>query len=472
MPEYLYQQLEQTLRDEIKSGQRAPADRLPSVRQLCAEHEVSKSTVLVAYGRLESEGLIEARPRSGYFVSAPQKTKKNILQSPAPSQPTSAPAEVSAGQVLVDIMEQGAAFDLLPSTEVSPGNEALRRCLSRAQRQQSSAEQLYYDEPMGLSSLRTQLAQRLGQSGSQIDKNELVITSGCQHALLLALMATTQPGDVVAVESPGYYGVFQLLETLGLQALELPSSAESGISPDALELALQHWNVQALMISPCYATPTGACMPEANKRRILELTQPRGIAIIEDDIYGDCYFGLQRPRSLHSYDDTGSVLLCSSFSKSLSRDLRVGWIAPGRYLEQVKRLKVVTALASSRTLQQGISRFLEEGSLDRHLRHMRQQHRDQCQELQTLIPKYLPMATRCSQPEGGVALWLELPDSVDTVSLYAKARALGITITPGRLFTAQDRYQNFLRMSFAHPWTTKRKEALKKLGKLVLTNGA
>lgn len=473
MTDYRYERLEQRLREQIRIGQLAVGERLPSVRQLSRDAAVSKSTILTAYARLEAEGLIEARPRSGYFVAVPAQSV-SALTKPATSEPSIQPVPVSVGQVLVDIMEKGTAFDLLPppskpvrDSHEPFSNEPLRRCLARALRRQSRLEQEYYDEPQGLLILREQLTQRLAQGGSQVTAGELVITSGCQHALLLALMATTQPGDVVAIESPGFYGAFQLLEALGLQALELPSSVDTGISPDALALALQHWPVKALMLSPSYSTPTGACMPEASKLKILSLAKAHGIAIIEDDIYGELPFGLQRPRTLHSYDDSGSVLLCSSFSKCLSRDLRVGWIAPGKYLEKVKRLKVVTSLACSATAQQGVSEYLADGAYDRYLRQRRQQFRRQCDQLQELIVQHLPMATACSYPQGGLALWLELPESVDTLQLFHLARQQGITITPGRLFTAQERYHHFLRLSFAQPWTEERCGALQSLGKMI-----
>lgn len=468
MTEYRYEQLEQRLREQIRIGQLAVGERMPSVRQLSRDATLSKSTVLAAYARLEAEGLIEARPRSGYFVAA-QTQSASTLTKPATSEPSIQPVPVSVGQVLVDIMEKGTAFDLLPPPPkpVHDSNEPLRRCLARALRRQSRLEQEYYDEPQGLLMLREQLSHRLAHGGSQVSASELVVTSGCQHALLLALMATTQPGDVVAIESPGFYGAFQLLEALGLQALELPCSVDTGISPDALALALQHWPVKALMLSPSYSTPTGACMPEASKLKILSLAKTHGVAIIEDDIYGELPFGLQRPRTLHSYDDTGSVLLCSSFSKCLSRDLRVGWMAPGKYLEKVKRLKVVTSLASSATAQQGVSEYLADGAYDRYLRQRRQQYRRQCDQLQELIVQHLPMATACSYPQGGLALWLELPESVDSLQLFHQARQQGITITPGRLFTAQERYHHFLRLSFAQPWTQERQDALRSLGKMI-----
>lgn len=457
MSEYLYLQLERQLRQEIIDGQRQPGEKMPSVRVLCSQQNLSKSTVLTAYGRLEADGLIEAQSRSGYFVCR----SKPGLKTPPVSQPDIEPSPLGAEQVLLDIMETGAAFDLLPGSEEEPSNELLRRCLSRAQRRQTSSQYLYYDEPQGLLELRQQITGLMAHGGANCNADELLISNGCQHALLLALMATTKPGDVVAVESPGFYGSFQLIEALGLQALELPCSAETGLSPEGLELAIQHWNIKALILSPSYATPTGACMPEHNKQRLLSLCQQNDIAIIEDDIYGELYFGSQRPRSLYSYDDHGIVLLCSSFSKNLSRDLRLGWIAPGRYMEPVKRLKLSTSMASSRVMQQGLSQYLAEGGFDRHLRRKRQQYRNRCQQLLALIQRHFPMALSCSQPSGGLSLWLELPESIDTVALYNKARKNNIMLTPGRLFTAQERYRNFLRLSFAHPWSEARQQALR-----------
>ncbi len=467
MPDYLYLQLFRDLRDEIYRGQRAVGERIPSVRQLSREQGISKSTVLACYDRLEADGWIEARPRSGYFVAARQTTNRNSLRKPNPSRPKSTPMPVTAEQVFVDIMEQGAAFDLIASTDNSPGNEHLRRCLARAQRQQSKEEQVNYGEPAGLLSLRQQLVLRMAQGGSRVSPDEMIVTSGCQHALLLALMATTQRGDVVGVESPGFYGVFQLLEALGLKVLELPSSADTGLSLDALALALQHWDIKTLVVSPCYSTPTGASMPDAHKQRLLELTLPRQINVIEDDIYGDLGFTHQRPRTLQSYDSSGSVLLCSSFSKSLSRDLRVGWIIPGKFHARVKQLKLLTSLGSSQAQQRGICSYLEEGGFDRHLRLRRQLLQQQYQQLLDLIQQHLPMALSCSRPQGGLSLWLELPETIDTLERYKAARSSGLILTPGRLFTAQERYTNALRISFAYPWTDKRIEAMRTLGRLL-----
>lgn len=468
MSNFLYQQLYQRLLDEIQRGQRQTGDRLPSVRQICGEFSLSRSTVLSAYARLEAEGWVEARPRSGYFVKNDHaQHKSNPLKTPQLSQPEPTPALVTSTQIIVDIMDKGAAFDVVADSEDGIANQQLRRCMARGQRQQTAVEQLHYNEPSGLELLRTQIAHRMAAAGKHIDANELITTNGCQNALMLALMATTTKGDVVAIESPGFYGVIQLLELLGLKALELPSSAETGLSPDALELALQHWDIKAVVLSPCFATPTGSCMPENHKEKILAMTQSRGVPIIEDDIYGDLCFGFERPRTIHSYDRYGSVLLCSSLSKSLSRDLRLGWIAPGRYYQRVKQLKLITSLSSSSCVEKGVAAFLQEGGFDRHLRQKRLQLSQQCEQLLELIPQALPQAVSCSEPTGGMSLWVEFRPTVDTMALYTEALANGVVITPGGLFTSQPRYSNAIRLSFASPWTDGRKNALDKLGQLI-----
>ena len=475
--DYLYRRLEQQLRDEIERGQRPAGSRMPSIRQLSRERGLSKSTVLSCYDRLEADGLIQARPRSGYFVATDKQRLPAGLKPATTSNPDPRPAPVSAAQVMVDLMDRGAAFDLIVSNESSTerpaaarpdsGNDVLKRTLARAVRHQSAQQQRRYDSTAGLATLRQLLCQRLALGASRVDPDQLLISGGCQNALMLALMACCQPGDIVAVESPGFYGVLQLIEALGLQVLELPSSAEHGLSPEALALALGHWPIKALVVSPSYATPTGACMPDSHKQQILSLCRAQQVAIIEDDIYGELGFGLQRPRTLHSFDDSGSVLLCGSFSKSLSRDLRLGWIAPGRYFERVKKLKLVTSLASSQALQQGLVYFLEAGSYDRHLRIRRQQLQQQYRQLQDLIEQHLPMAERISRPQGGLSLWLEFPDTINTLKLYHQALAQRVILTPGRLFTTQERYLNALRLSFAHPWDAPRVAALSRLGLLL-----
>lgn len=467
MKRHLYQELASHFRNEIRAGQRLPGERMPSIRELCRAEKVSRSTVLTAYGLLEAERLIESRPRSGYIVSADFLQQRAKPPKLANSSPAIGPVAVTTNQAVVDIMDNGAAFDLLPNPAEDTDNTELRRSLARAYRKETSYQQNYYDTPLGSVELRSHIAGRLHTAGSHLSEDQLLITSGCQHALLLALMATTQPGDVVAIESPAFYGAIQLIEALDLQILELPSSPVSGISVDAIDKALKQWRVSALVLAPSYSTPTGACLTEDNKQAILKLCLEHSTVIIEDDIYGELYFGLKRPRTIHSYDTSGNVLLCSSFSKCLSRDLRIGWIAAGRFLDKVKHLKIVTSLSVSASAQRGLADYIRRGYFERHLRSKRLRLSNQCLQLQRFLSEFFPAAISWTQPEGGLTLWVELNPAVDTGLLYQTARREGITTTPGIIFSSQQDYGNFLRLSFAHEWTGERVAALKQLGLLV-----
>lgn len=466
MSGYQYQKLVDYFSREIRDGVLLPGIKMPSIRSLSRLQGVSKTTVITAYSQLEALGLIESRPKSGFFVCV-QKQEGFKLKHPENSRPMVKPAMVSTSQIIIDMMEKAASFDLLPKVKQQSGNVELRQCLSRAQRGESGTEQNYYDEPLGLLALRQQVAQRVYHSQHTVSTDNIVITHGCQHALLLALMSTTEPGDIVAIESPGFYGAIQLLKALNIKVIELPSSPSTGIDVDTFEQATNQWNIKALMVAPNYSTPTGACMPDSAKIQLLECCISKEITIIEDDVYSDLYFGLNKPRSIYSFDATGTVILCSSFSKSLSRDLRVGWILPGKYIQKVKQLKIVTSIATGITIQKGLAMYLEKGCYERYIKKQRSVLGIQSIQWQDAIKQYLLSVKSCSTPKGGLALWAELPTRIDTIKLYKKAQSKGITITPGSLFSSQNKYRNYLRLSFSEQLTEKRMEALVTLEDLV-----
>lgn len=457
---YRYQQLESWLLQGIQEHRWQPGKRLPSIRELCRQKELSKATVMHALQRLEAMGVIEARPKSGYFVtSLPAPIKTPLVQAKI-----AAPRPVTVSDLLLDIMCRSAAFDLLPmpqAGELPASLVTLNRSIGRALRRQKGNDYQYYDEPAGELALREQIAQHALRRGWSVTPEQLCITSGCQHALFLALMACCEQGDVVAVESPGFYGVLQLLEQLGLQGVEVPASCEQGMDMDALEDVLRRWPVKACIVSPAFSTPGGALMPEASKRRLLALASRHDLAVIEDDIYADTAFS-DMPDPLKVLDEENRVILCSSFSKALSRDLRLGWIAGARWHARILHLKLVTQLASSRYLQQGVADFMADGSYATHLRRQRLQLRDQRDRLLRELNRW-PVDLRVSRPEGGLAVWLELPEEIDTLALYHHALERGVVVTPGPLFSITGQYRNCLRMSFAHPWRSERLGALARL---------
>ena len=458
--EFLYQKLEKWLLQGIQEQRWQVGKRLPSIRTLCREQKLSKATVQHALQRLEAQGLVESRPKAGYFVA---------LQPAAPKKPisraqTEAPRQATVSDLLLDIMGRSAAFDLLPDLtggDLPPGIVALNRSIGRSLRRQRGGDYHYYDAPSGNLELREQLTLHYSRRGWMADPDELCITSGCQHALFLALMASCKCGDVVAVESPGFYGSLQLLEQLDLQVVEIPTSTETGIDVDALEEALKRWKITACIVSPAFATPSGAFMPISTKKRILELAEQHDLAIVEDDIYADTAFSTV-PDPLKALDSNNRVILCSSFSKCLSRDLRLGWISGARWHARILHLKLVTQLASSRYLQQGVADFIKQGDFAAHLRRQRGELLNRRDQLIANMRSW-PFDLRVSQPEGGLAVWVELSESVDTLTAYSKALKQGIVITPGPLFSTSGQFRNCLRISFAHGWDERRVGALSRL---------
>lgn len=460
---HLYQQIENSLYQELVDGRIKAGEKLPSVRQLSAKLKVSKATVLHALHRLEIKKLIEARPRSGYYVcdsqSKPSHQQKKVVRT--------APAPVSVNELLLDIMERSAAFDLTPqlaSKASEPGLIELNRAISRAQRLDKNNYHQYYDRPEGLPALREQIALRLQRRGCKIYSDDVCITSGCQNALFLALMATTQPGDVVAVESPGFYGVLQLLEQLNLKVIEIPTSPISGMDIAALADTLKRWPIKACVVSPNFATPSGSSIPTEQRLHLLQLADSYDLAIIEDDIYAETAFSVV-PDALKNHDHNNRVILCSSLSKSLSRDIRIGWIIGGRWHSAIIKLKLISQLAGSRGTQQGVADFIASGSYDSHLRRLRKQLNQQRDYLFTECENQNHQISH--KPEGGLTGWIKLPDNIDTLSLYSSAMQLNIIITPGSLFSISGEFKQYLRISYAHPWLPKRVAALSSLNELI-----
>ena len=296
-----------------------------------------------------------------------------------------------------------------------------------------------------------------------------MITSGCIEALNICLRAVTSRGDIVAVESPTYFGILSILESLGLRVLEIATDPREGVDLGALQTALRKYRVSACLFMTNFHNPLGSCMPEGKKKELVNLLAKKEIPLIEDDIYGDLPFGLRRPPAAKSFDRKGLVLWCSSFSKILSPGYRIGWTAPGRFQKQVERLKFVSSMGTGTLPQLVIAEFLEHSSYDRYLRKIRGAYQSQVQRVAQAVGKYFPEGTRVTRPEGGFVLWVELPRNVDSVDLYERAREKNISIAPGPIFSSKNKYRNFLRLNCGLMWSEKLDHALLTLGRLAVT---
>ena len=467
--ETLYQQIAAELAKQIAAGIHSPGDRLPGVRGYAGQRGVSVATVVAAYRKLEDEGYVEARSRSGFYVRA-----RNAIQAiEGTSSTVTAPPCPVTGQAMAmalikaannpGIVQLGAA---VPDPAYLPTN-AVARALARIARTERSRAAAYMMPP-GAPELRQQIARRMSQTGGAISADDIVITTGCQEALSLALRTCTRPHDVVAVESPAFYGLLHVLESLELNVLEIPADPRTGIALDALGFALDRWPVKACVVVPNFSNPLGYCMSDERKRALVELLTQRGVTLIEDDVYGDLGFENRRPSTCKGLMPQADILYCSSFSKTLSPGLRIGWIAAGEHhRERIEYLKYVTSIASPSVPQLATAELLENGRYERYLREVRGRYASAVARMSDAVMNYLPEGTRISQPAGGFVLWVELPDNVDGFDLARRALGQGVSIAPGTLFSASGKFKNFIRLSCARVWDTRLERALLKLAKLL-----
>jgi DNA-binding transcriptional MocR family regulator len=293
-----------------------------------------------------------------------------------------------------------------------------------------------------------------------------VITAGVTEAVQLALQTVCPPGGTLAIESPVYFNFLQMIRQLGLTPLEIPSSISDGISIDALRYAIENTGVNAVLAISNFSNPLGGVIPDEKKKALLKLLRRHNIPFIEDDVQGDLSFADQRPSVVRSFDTSGEVLLCSSFSKTLAPGYRVGWIAPGRYQAEIERQKMIFSIAAPSPNQLAIAEFLANGGYARHLRAMRRVYAKSVACMGEAIGRHFPPGTCVTRPKGGFTLWVELPRAVDSRSLYAQAIKLGITTAPGAIFSTSQRYNNYIRLNAAF-WAPGVEWAVEALGRLI-----
>jgi DNA-binding transcriptional MocR family regulator len=466
--EPLYMRIFHRMAKMIGQGALRPGDRVPSVRKLSRQEGVSISTVLQAYVQLEAQGFIEARPQSGFYVKA---RLWRPPAEPAMSKPSAKATPVSTSELTLNILKAVrdprlvALGTAIPSPELLPLQQ-LNRMMAAIGRRDSSAGNSY-DVPPGAPQLRMQVARLALDYGCLLSPEEIVTTTGCQEALNLCLRAVAQPGDTIAVESPTYYGILQIIGALGMKALEIPTHPRDGVSLDALEYALDRERIKACLFTPTFQNPLGCSMPEENRKRLVTMLGARGIPLIEDDIYGGIAFGPERPRAAKAYDTEGMVLLCDSFSKTLAPGYRVGWCAPGRYQKAVEHLKFTTSIASATLPALAIAEFLATGGYEHHLRKVRRVYAEQVRLMTEVIVQAFPDGTKVTRPQGGHVLWVEMPAKIDSMDLFHRALAARISIAPGILFSAKQKYRNCMRLNCGTPWGKPVEDALKTLGMLV-----
>ncbi|HEY9100661.1 PLP-dependent aminotransferase family protein [Chitinimonas sp.] len=462
-----YEAIAELIAADIRSGQLPPGTRLPSIRKVMAQHRVSPATAFQAYYRLEERGLVRARERSGYYVAglgaASQPEPAHVAQPMLSS-------TVDVSELVFSVLGAVKDRDILPLGSAFPSPRLfplprLARSLTATARfidPQDTVASL----PPGNPALRQQIALRYLGQGLSVPSEQIIITNGALEALNLCLAAVAKPGDLVAIESPGFYAASQALERLGMRALEIPVHPKEGLDLETLAAALETHPVKACWFMTSFQNPMGVSMPEARKRELVALLARHEIPLIEDDVYGELYFGQHPPLPAKAFDKQGLVMHCSSFSKTLAPGYRIGWVAPGRYAREIERLKLMTTLSASVPAQVAIADYLHKGGYDKHLRKLRHALEGQLLQLGEALVQHFPADIRVSRPSGGYFLWVEFPAGFDTLRLHALAAEAGIGIAPGPIFSASHQYRHCLRLNYGSPWSPAFAEGMAKLGQL------
>ena len=464
----LYKQLADDLSVLIRQGTLKPGDRVPSVREISRERGMSPATVIHAYELLEGEGLIETRPRSGYYVGTPATTP---APQPRISRPSPRSTLLDVSELVFEVLESLRNRSVVPMGSAFPSPK-LFPLLKLASLLGTSARRMdpwstVEDLPGGSAELRRQISRRYLRAGATVSPDEIIITGGALEALNLSLQALTRPGDLVAIESPAFYGCLQAVEALGLKAIEIPTHPTHGVDITYLSRVLDKHPVRACWFMTNFQNPLGALMPDDARQELIELLEQHDVPLIEDDVYSELYFGSQRPKSTKAFDRKGLVLNCGSFSKSLAPGYRIGWVAAGRFVRAVGRRKVSSSLSTNIPSQAAIAEYLRQGGYDRHLGVLRRTLEDQQTSALQALRAHLPPDFTVTQPSGGYFLWVELPERVDAIEVHRKALEAGFSIAPGPIFSARREFAHCLRINYGHSWTTASERAIKALGSIV-----
>jgi DNA-binding transcriptional MocR family regulator len=466
--EPVYQKLAGRLELMIREGTLRAGERVPSVRQFSSQQGVSIPTALQAYVTLETRGLIQARPRSGFYVRAqpttpmPQPTENAKALKITNFAYTDPLESLMADHANPNIVPLGAA---IPANELLPGGR-LARTMAAVARKLGAASAGYELIP-GNETLRRELARRSLEWGCALTADDFIVTLGVTEAVSLALRLTCRPGDTVVVESPTYFGLARILREMQLKAMPIPVDCATGINVEVLEKVARRTRLAACVLMPNFHNPTGCLMPEDRKKRVVELLAPRGVPIIEDDIYGDLQHFGARPRCLKAHDPDGSVMLCGSYSKTLAPGYRVGYLAAGRWHEKALNLKRASTFSSPLLTSLAVGEFLRSGGYDRYLRALRQAYRQQVDRMRAAMVENFPAEICLSRPQGGFLLWCKMPERVNALELAKRARAAGISIAPGPVFSPEGKFHNYIRINCGCPWSARLDRSIAILGQFV-----
>ncbi len=466
--EFLYQQVVDFIYRQQQQGLVKAGDKLPSLRKLAQQFDISVPTVKQAYIELERQGILYAKPQSGYFLNAQQA--RTLKPRPALWQ-ASLPVEVKCRSLIEQVYDavhlpHSVALGISNPVNAHPPDKTLAR-LMRSVLSKVAEKAVSYGPVNGDPQLRNQLAFRYQNLGIEIAPNDIIITNGAQEALSIALQCVAKAGDIIAIESPCFFGIIELIESLGMRAIEVYTCTEDGIGIDELRKTITEHPIKACLFSTAINNPLGSMMSNQQRQAMVELLEEHNIPLIEDDVYSEIYFTEQRPKPAQFYSKKGLVITCSSFSKTAAPGYRIGWLVSEKYEEQAKQIKRAQSCSTPMLQQWTLTQYLLSGEYDRHLTVLRKKLRFNCERMRALIAQYFPSETCISQAQGGSVLWVRCRSHIKTQTIFNDAIQQGVSFAPGIIFSLSGKYQNYMRISFGVQWQDDIEQAVAKLGQLV-----
>jgi DNA-binding transcriptional MocR family regulator len=457
-----YQQVAESLSQQILTGCFQPGEKIPSVRASREQFNVSMTTVQTAYGILEDSGLINSRPGSGYFVS-----RLPDVDHLTPMKPQDISVYNRMMSVLTECHKEGVTNlgTAVISPDLLPINQ-LKKILNKLTRYHM-LELVSPEFSSGFLPLRREFAKRMLNVDVEVHPDDILVTGGCQDAIALALSSVASVGDIIAVESPCFPGLLQVIESLDMKVLEVPSSPVLGMKPDALQDALMNWPIAALVLVPSFSNPTGSLMPVMNRKKILALSELYDIPLIEDDLFSELNYQGKPLPAIKSMESNANVIYCSSVSKSLGSGFRLGWLCGGKYHRKIKKLKAFRNVSEPLIIQMLIAEFMKLGGYSRHLKKLKMTLHQNQKWLQACIHDSFPEGTRVNLSDGGYVLWIKLPEQCDSRLLFTQAIDNGVAFFPGDVFSQHEHYIGYIRLNLAIEWDNAIEKAVNTLGELI-----
>lgn len=474
-PSPLYLQVQRRIRGLIQEGEWRPGVRLPAVPELAQRFAVHRLTVLKALLGLKRTGWVQTVPGRGSFVAPrlPEAAAHRVAEEPFPFEGSGVPVrDGELGPWLGETLERAQDRQLVsfsagfPPWDLLPG-DSLRRLHIEVMRD-LGPEAWSYAAPAGHPPYLEAVSRWLASEGEPIAQGwGIRATQGAQSGLALVLEALTVPGDAVLVESPCYVGLLALIRAMGREALPVPVDRQ-GLDPDRLASALQRGDAKILFTVPSFHNPTGMTLTKARRERILAMTRRHGVAVVEDETYGDLRFAGSPIPSFRCLPDSDHVIHIGSFSKSLAAGLRLGYlIAQGNLLRRLAPLQEVHSIALPTLSQAVVARFLDSGGFKRHVSKLRRALKERRDAMVESILATFPHGTQVTEPKGGMHLWVVLPEGFSALDLHRAALDQGLSFAPGPLFFKDGRGTNCLRLNFStHPPATTR-EAIRRLARIL-----